>query len=69
MFLSQVNMKNSPNDWFTSVLFTKHYVKLSTKKIQRNKNAPIYERNTTKFVKKKKKKEEEEEEIKLSHTS
>ena len=32
MFLSQVNMKNSPNDWFTSVLFTKHYVKLSKKK-------------------------------------
>ena len=60
MFLSQVNMKNSPNDWFT-FLFTKHYVELSTKKIQRNKNAPIYERNTTKIVKKKKKKKKKKE--------
>lgn len=25
-------MKNSPKDWFVSVLFTKHDVKLSTKK-------------------------------------
>lgn len=35
MFLSQVNMKNSPKEWFASVLFTKRDVKLSTKKLHR----------------------------------